>query len=105
MAYRLPSFLLQHTVTIEPYQGNGANGPVYGAPVTVKCFRDDKRRLVRGSNGSQVVSESTVYCLPGTVAPPESRINLGTRVATVITSADRDGGHLPVPSHVEVNCT
>jgi hypothetical protein len=105
MAVALPAVLFQHEVTIEPFQGNGANGPVYGAPVTVRCFRDDKRRLVRAPNGSQVVSESTVYCLPGTVAPPESRINLGSRVATVITSADRDGGTLPVPSHVEVNCT
>jgi hypothetical protein len=105
MAVKIPQFLLQHTVTIEPYQGNGANGPVYGAPVEVPCFRDDKRRLVRAPNGSQVVSESTVYCQPGTVAPPESRINLGSRTATVITTADRDGGNLPVPSHVEVNCT
>lgn len=105
MAVALPRFLLQHQVVIEPFQGTGANGPVYGPPVTVPCFRDDKRRLVRAPNGSQVVSESTVYCLPGTVAPPESRINLGSRVATVITTADRDGGALPVPSHVEVNCT
>jgi len=101
----IPAFLLQHTVTIEAFQGNGANGPVYGTPLVVPCFRDDKRRLVRAPNGSQVVSESTVYCQPGTVAPPESRINLGTRIATVITTADRDGGTLPVPSHVEVNCT
>jgi hypothetical protein len=36
-----------------------------------------------------------VYCLPGTVAPPESRVDLGTRVATVITVADRDGGNSP----------
>lgn len=102
---KFPKWLLQHQVTIEPFEGNGANGPVYGAPVTVKCFRDDKRRLVRGASGSQVVSGSTVYCLPGTVAPPESRVDLGTRVATVITVADRDGGKLPVPSHVEVNLT
>lgn len=105
MAVALPRFLLQHTVTIEPFLGNGATGPIYGPPVTVPCFRDDKRRLVRAMNGSQVISESTVYCLPGTVAPPESRINLGTRTATVITTAIRDGGSLPVPSHVEVNCT
>jgi hypothetical protein len=101
----IPEFLLQHTVTIEPFQGSGANGPVYGAPVEVPCFRDDKRRLVRAPNGSQVVSEATVYCQPGTIAPPESRVDLGSRVATVITTADRDGGSLPVPSHVEVNCT
>lgn len=101
----IPEFLLQHTVTIEPFEGNGANGPVYGAPVEVPCFRDDKRRLVRSASGSQVVSSSTVFCQPGTVAPPESRVDLGTRVATVITMADRDGGQLPVPSHVEVNLT
>jgi hypothetical protein len=80
---KLPRWLLQHTATIEPYAGAGANGPVYADAVTVRCFREDKRRLVRSATG----------------------VDLGTRVATVITVADRDGGQLPVPSHVEVNLT
>ena len=102
---KLPRWLLQHTASIEPFAGAGANGPVYDTATVVKCFREDKRRLVRAPNGEQVVSETTLYCLPGTVAPPQSRVDLGTRVATVITVADRDGGRLPVPSHVEVSCT
>ena len=102
---KFPKFLLQHTATVEAFAGAGANGPVYAAAETVRCFREDKRRLVRAPNGEQVVSETTLYCLPGTVAPPQSRVDLGTRVATVITVADRDGGKLPVPSHVEVSCT
>jgi hypothetical protein len=101
----IPPFLLQHEVEIEPYLGNGATGPVYGPAAPVKCFREDRRRLVRAENGSQVISESTVYCQPGTVAPPESRVNLGDRLATVLTVANRDGGNLPVPSHVEVVLT
>lgn len=102
---KLPRWLLQHSATIEPYAGAGANGPVYGAGVVVRCFRDDKRRLVRSGTGEQVVSETTLYCPPGTVAPPQSRVDLGHRKATVITLSDRDGGQLPVPSHVEVNLT
>lgn len=102
---KLPKWLLQHSATVEPYAGAGANGPVYADAVTVRCFREDKRRLVRSATGEQVISETTLYCLPGTVAPPQSRVDLGTRVATVITVADRDGGQLPVPSHVEVNLT
>lgn len=102
---KLPKWMLQHEVTVEPFAGAGANGPVYGDPVTVPCLREDKRRLVRAPNGDQVISETTFYCQPGTVAPPQSRVDLGTRISTVITFADRDGGRLPVPSHVEVSCT
>ncbi len=101
----IPSFLLPHTVTVEPYEGSGANGPRFGPAVTVRCYREDKRRLVRASNGDQVISETTVWCQLGTVAPPKSRVDLGDRKAEVIVCGRLDGGALPVPSHLEVNCT
>lgn len=101
----LPAFLLRHTVTIEPYQGAGANGPIYGAPVVVPCFIDDTRRMVRGPSGTEVVSEAAVYCALSTVAPAESRVTANGRVATVIIAKRRDGGGLPTPDHLEVMLT
>ncbi|MGH3323259.1 MAG: hypothetical protein ACRDOV_02370, partial [Streptomyces sp.] len=78
-------------------------GPVYGAAVPVRCFRDDKRRLVRGLDGSEVVSETTLYMRLVEVCPVGSRVTLDDgRVTTVITSARRDGGGLPTPDHLEV---
>ena len=100
----LPGFLLRHVVTVEPYLGTGAYGPQYGPAVTVKCFRDDTRRLVQATAGGEVMSESTLYCLPSAVIPLESRVTLQDgRKYTVITSKLRDGGGLPVPSHLEVS--
>lgn len=101
----IPPMLLQHTAVIEPYEGSGANGPVYGVPVTVRCYREDKRRKVRATNGAEVTAETTLWCQLDTVAPAGSRVDLGDRKADVIVSARYDGGQLPVPSHVEVHLT
>jgi hypothetical protein len=98
----IPAFLMRHTMIVEPYLGNGAHGPIYGPPVTVMCFVEDKRRLIRGLDGSEVVSESTSYCPLGTDAPAESRVQVNGRVTTVISAGRRDGGGLPTPDHLEV---
>lgn len=99
----LPEFLLQHTVTVEPWTGAGAYGDVWGAPFTLQCFADDKRRLVRKPDGSEVVSESTVYANRGPVIPNRSKVTLPSgRESLVILVADRDGGDLQVPSHLEI---
>lgn len=103
----LPDILLQHTVTVEPYEGTDGYGrAVYGSSSSVACFVDDKRRLVRAATGDEVVSESTVYAPLITTAPAESRVTLPDgRVATVIQALQRDGGDLPVPSHLEIVLT
>lgn len=103
----LPPFLLRHKVIVEPYLGQGGNGPTYGPAVTVRCFRDDARRRVRDGMGEQVVSETTVYCALSTVAPPLSRVTglPNGRTAYVITAKSRDGGGMPTPDHLEVALT
>ncbi|GAA0638243.1 hypothetical protein GCM10010174_70120 [Kutzneria viridogrisea] len=99
----IPAWLLRHTATIEPYEGTGAAGPIYGAPVTVRCFVDDVSRLVRSGDGTEAVSSATLYCPLDTVAPAESRVTVnGHRPATVFTTFRRDGGGLPTPDHLEV---
>lgn len=101
----IPGFLLRHEVTVEPYEGASAVGPLYGAPVVVPCFLEEKTRLVRAPDGREVTSSSTVYCRLDTVtAPPESRVTLpGGRQTTVIDQARHDGGGLPTPDHLEVS--
>jgi len=103
----IPAFLLQHKVSIEAYLGSTGNGvETYAAATTVACFADDKRRLVRATTGEEVVSETTLYAALDTVAPPQSRVTLADgRVATVIQALRRDGGSLPVPSHLEIVLT
>lgn len=99
----IPSFLLRHEVTVEPLLSEGSHGPVHGLPVTVRCFRDDKRRQVRGKDGSEVVSETTLYMPLATTCPAGSRVTLDDgRKTTVITASRRDGGGLATPDHLEV---
>ena len=98
----IPTHLLRHTIVIEPYDGHTATGPKYGPPVTVKSFNEDRRRFFRDSAGNQVVASTTSYCLPGTVAPVQSRATVNGRVTKVVQRLDHDGGGLPTPDHVEL---
>ena len=95
-----------HAVTVEAYRGDGAYGAVYDQAVNVApCFVDDTRRLVRAADGSQVISESTVYAPADTVAPADSRITLPSGpVTTVITSKALTAAGLPLPEHLELMC-
>lgn len=60
----LQALLSGDTVTVTPYLGEGAYGPSYGDPVTVDCRVTYERKLVRATDGDEVVSESTIYVLP-----------------------------------------
>lgn len=99
----IPLPLLRHSVTVEPYLGASAYGPRYGLPVTVTCFLDQQTRMVRQADGTQVSSSSTVYAPLATDAPAQSRVTLPDgRQTTVIAALRRNGGGLPVPSHLEI---
>jgi len=98
----IPGYLLRHTATIEPYLGAGAHGDLFGPPVTVACFADDKRRRVRSAGGDEVISETTLYCRLDTDAPAGSRVAVNGRTTHVIQALRRDGGGLPTPDHLEV---
>jgi hypothetical protein len=53
-----------HTVTVETFQGAGAYGDVFAAPVTLAppngCWVDNARKVVRNKDGVEVVSETSV---------------------------------------------
>lgn len=59
---------LIHAVVVKPYLGAGVEGATYGAPVAIggelgvgEIMVDNKRRLIRGSDGNEMVSETTLY--------------------------------------------
>jgi hypothetical protein len=96
-----------HTVSAETFEGTGAYGDSYGAPVSVTCFVDDGAHLVRNKTGEEVVSSTTVYAPPSQAAALalESRVTVNGRVAYVIAVNSRDSGGLGLPDHVEVHLT
>ena len=95
-----------HTITVEAYTGAGGFGDTYADPVEVdQCFVDAKRKQVRiqtaDAAGAEVVSATQVYCPPGTVAPPKSRVTLPSGVvAKVLDAAALDDAGLDLPTHV-----
>lgn len=92
------------TVSVETFRGVGAGGKeAFDAPVDSVCVLDDARKLVRGANGDEVVSESTIYT-DLAEAPkfiPDSKVTLPTRTARVLLAkphviGDPDVDHLEV---------
>ena len=57
--------LLPHSVTYTPKLGDGAYGPTYGNPVTVRGRVQFQRRMVRTAQATEVMSAATVYFRPG----------------------------------------
>ncbi|GGM76948.1 hypothetical protein GCM10012275_54510 [Longimycelium tulufanense] len=104
MTAGIPAFVLAQAgqnVTIRPYQGSGPYGPVYGAAVTVRAIVVYARRLVRDDQAAEVLSESTLYCQPGTTAPPESEVTLPDGRKTVVLQRKEHHGGTLGPSCVE----
>lgn len=93
-----------HTATVETYQGSGAYGDVYAAPVVVACFAEAKRRLVRAKDGQETVSESTLYMgtVNGALCVPDSRVTVAGKVSYVITQNVNDAPGLDLPEHAAV---
>lgn len=107
----LQRLLSGDTVTVTPYSGEGAYGPIYGAAVDVDCRVQADRKLVRSSGGDEVVAETTIYVLPVLpsgaravdVFAPESLVTHDGRDAQVISAASHRGRDLAVL--VEVTTT
>lgn len=101
----IPRFMLQHTATVEAYLGETGAGPQYAEPVTVRCFALDKRKLIRGANQDQVISETQLYCRPSVKIPPHSRVTVNGKQSTVIDYNQNDAGFWPTPDHTLVYLT
>lgn len=98
---RLPGVIQREQVTVEPYEGSGAYGDVYGTPQPLRCRRDDTRRLVRDVDGHEVVSEATLWCAPDVQVGPEDRVTMPDGRITRVLSVKTHPG-LGQPSQREV---
>lgn len=76
----------------------------YGAPVQVTCMVDETTRLVRGADGAEVVSSSTIYAPPerAAVLVQGAEVTLPSGdVTSILSRSVRRFGRL---SHVEAAC-
>ena len=107
IALHIPS---PRTIRVEAYEGSGAYGDVYGSPADVgPCVVDDSNRRVvaqtQDTEGGEVVSSTTVFCPPDTVAPPGSRVTLpwNGRTTRVLATSFLDDHGLGLPEHIELS--
>lgn len=99
---------LVHEVTVDTYLGSGAHGDVFAdTSDPVACMRDDKRQIVRSSDGTEMVSETTLIMRLANAPAfePGSIVHLPHRDATVISAAERRDGGLGAWQHLQVTLT
>jgi hypothetical protein len=103
--------LYVHTVTVETYLGtSGYGADLFAAPVILfgGCLVESARRLVRDKDGNEVISETTLYTSPASLAlfAPDSRVTtIDGAQSRVIRAALADSGPLALPDHVSVTLT
>lgn len=79
----ISSALLNTDATLEPYEGNSSLGEVYGDGVPMKGRFDGKRRMVKRSDGSEIISSGTLLVRPDVEVPMLSRITIDGRAYIV----------------------
>lgn len=95
----IPGFLGSTLLTIEPYAGNGGDGPVYGAAVPAR----GQVVLVRAQRaGKSSVAKAMLYTL---ILPANTTISVQDRVTSggvvaYVQSVTNPGG--PFGGHLEV---
>lgn len=99
--------LFTQTASVETRLGSGTTGERFASAVSRPCFVDDAVRLVRNSQGEEVVSSSRLYGPPEDAAVylPGSKVTVNDRTARVISTARRDNAGPTSAHHVEVQLT
>lgn len=93
-------------VQVEPYEGQTASGPKYGAAVTEQAVIDRKRRHVAGEHGATVLSEAMLIARIDANFPDGSRVTLpdGAKTYVITVATFDDHGQEALPAHLEVFC-
>jgi hypothetical protein len=85
----IPCYLLGQDITIEPYMGEGAYGPTFGAPVTIRARVEGRRRVVRRADGETVTSTATAIVGPDDTVAVESRATYSGQTYEVAEVVDQ----------------
>lgn len=96
--------LYRHKVTVEPFTGEGGVGPTFGDPYKMRCRIRLERKVIRTTEGDEVVADATLICDPGENIPIQSRVTYSDRVYRVSEIVPGHGPHTAV-NHLEVRLT
>lgn len=72
---KIPDAALREVITVEPYRGSGAYGPIYGDAFTLRARVEGRRRAVRNREGVDVISSASATIRPDArEVPAESKV-------------------------------
>ena len=107
----IPDRFLVHRAAVYTVTGQNALGEVLASSVEFPCFISHKRRMVRGANGDEIVSETTIsarldvypYVTPGSeiVLHTEDPL-LTSRAQSVISASPAVDGGMGAWQHTRV---
>ena len=83
---KLPQFVQPHVVTIEPYEGEGAYGPIYGDTYTIKGYYVEKEEYSRNDDGDEVLSSSQLYTSENITLQKKSKLTFESNTKEVLTT-------------------
>lgn len=94
-----------HTIRVEQFLRQDEDGAdVYGPAVSMVAFVEETNRVVRNTDGAEVVSTAQAYIPAGTVVETDSRVTLPSGRRTQLISIERhDSAGLGLPDHVTLN--
>lgn len=77
--------MLPHMITVQPYAGDSAFGPVKDDPTPIRARVDGRRRMVRTSTGETVIGSAVATIRPqATEIPTRSKVVHGSRTFEVL---------------------
>jgi hypothetical protein len=62
----IPAWALGHRITVEPFLGRNATGPVFGPPVELPGLVSATNKVIRTPADRQVVASTAIHLSPGT---------------------------------------
>lgn len=106
----LPATFYVHKVKVQTLSGSGAYGDQFAAAVEVPAWIEETRRVVRGADGAETLSEATIR-LPlsqrssfttGSLVELHTELAGPTETARVISTKVHSDGGLGAWQHLEV---
>lgn len=101
----IPPQLLVHTASVTPYAGTGAYGDTFGDAISVPCYFEGKRQVVRGPDGDEAISEGVLYADLGYDIPVGSKVSVAGRDSIALAVSTFDDAGLTGLAHIEVALT
>lgn len=92
-----------HTATVQPYEGSGAYGDIFGAAFSLPCYFEQQHELVSSATGDQAVSKPKLWAnLTDVPILTGSRVTVNGYTSTVTSVSVFDDGGLTGLAHQEI---